>query len=439
MSKIDKYTDSLSELYGDLESAKSRYSELISEFERIFGKNREIMLISAPGRTEIGGNHTDHQRGTVLAAAVELDVICAVARRAEPEIQIVSEGYPPDVIQLFNDENYPEDEDEKEFYDLKQREDEVGTTAGLIRGVAEWFVLNGFKIGGLDAYISSQVIVGSGLSSSAAFEVALGGMFNHLYNGGKATAREIAVMGQYAENTHFGKPSGLMDQMASSVGGFVHMDFSEPGNIIIKPVEFDLCASGYALCITDTKGSHADLTDEYTVIPYEMSQIAEYFGKSFLSEVDSSDFYAAIPDLREKSENGEIDGGDRAVLRALHFFDENERVGLQANALENGDVEAFLKLVNESGDSSFQYLQNVYSNSDPCSQGLSLALALSKRILQGRGACRVHGGGFAGTVQAFVPNSLVGEYRAEMERVFGAGTCNVLKVRNAGGVRLNVN
>jgi galactokinase len=255
-------------------------------------------------------------------------------------------------------------------------------------------------------------------------------MLNHLYNGGKITPEQIAVMGQYAENTHFGKPSGLMDQMASSVGGFVKMNFSKPGDTVIEPVKFDLAASGYSLCITNTKGSHADMIEDYAMITIEMSEIAQFYGKCFLSEVDENVFYSDVKELREKY-------GDRAVLRAMHFFDDDRRVHKQAEALNNSDITAFLDLVNESGDSSYKYLQNVFSPSKPTTQGIALALALSKRVLGKEGACRVHGGGFAGTIQAFVPNDSVGRYCEEMQRVFGERTCNVLNIRQAGGVIVN--
>ena len=415
---MKKYGESLAYLYDDVEKANERYSRTAAEFGRLFGlsgKARELIFISAPGRTEISGNHTDHQHGSVLAAAVNVDVVCAVSPKSKPDIHIISEGHKPDIVELD---------------DLSPRPAERGCASALIRGVAEWFVLNGYSVGGLDAYTSSQVLSGSGLSSSAAFEVAVGGMLNHLYNDGKVTPEEVAKAGQYSENVHFGKPSGLMDQMASSVGGFVKMDFTEPQKPLIKHLDFDLNASGYALCITDTKGSHADLTSEYTLITVEMREVSEYFGKRFLSEVNESDFYSDIPALRLKA-------GDRAILRALHFFGENARVKKQTAALISGDVKTFLKLVNESGESSLQCLQNIYDIKNPGEQGLSLALALSKRILsEGGGAWRVHGGGFAGTVQAYVPHDNLLEYRAAMDSVFGEGACRTYKIRSAGGVKL---
>jgi galactokinase len=406
----------LKTLYADINSAKARYSAALTKFEELFGTNRDPIFISAPGRTEIGGNHTDHQRGSVLAAAIDLDIICIVAPKKEKQIHIISEGYPPDTVRLDC---------------LNPQPHEVGTAAGLIRGVAEWFKLNGFKIGGFDAYTNSQVIGGSGLSSSAAFEVAVGNILSRLYNGGRIPPEQIAVMGQYAENTHFGKPSGLMDQMASSVGGFVKINFSEPGNPIIEPVDFDLSASNYSLCIVDTKGSHAGLTDEYAQITVEMNEIAQHYGKCYLSEVDENEIYADIPILREKS-------GDRAVLRAMHYFAEDARVHKQFNALAKGDITEFLNLVNESGNSSYQLLQNIYTPDTPVNQEIALALAVSKRILAGEGACRVHGGGFAGTIQAFVPNSLIKRYCNEMEKIFGADSCSVLKIRPVGGTQVEL-
>ncbi|MCL2085003.1 MAG: galactokinase [Oscillospiraceae bacterium] len=410
---MNEYGEALAYLYADAEAAKIRYSNAVKEFERRFGTGREIIFVSAPGRTEIGGNHTDHQRGSVLAAAVDLDMICVVSPKDEPEIRIESEGYRPEIIDLK---------------DLSPRPDEYGRASALIRGVAAGFRRGGYEIGGLDAYTVSLVKGGSGLSSSAAFEVATGNMLSHLYNGGAVTPERIAMIGQYAENEYVGKPSGLMDQMASSVGGFVRMDFADPDNPVIEPVKFDLEASGYALCVTDTKSSHSDLNAEYAAITVEMGAVAEYFGKRFLSEVCERDFYGAIPHLRAKA-------GDRAVLRAIHFFDEDARVKKQAAALESGDIKEFLRLVNRSGDSSFKCLQNIYA--EPREQSLSLALALSGRVLaDAGGAWRVHGGGFAGTVQAYVPHGVLSEYRAVMDGVFGEGACRALRVRPAGGVKL---
>lgn len=410
---MDAYGGAFSYLYANAGAATERYSKAVDAFEKLFGTGREVIFISAPGRTEIGGNHTDHQRGSVLAAAVDLDVICVVSPKRARNIHIVSEGHRPDTVDLD---------------DLTPQSCDAGHAASLIRGVADWFVKNGYNIGGLDAYTTSQVLGGSGLSSSAAFEVAVGGMLNHLYNGGTIPPERIAMAGQYAENAHFGKPSGLMDQMASSVGGFVQIDFANPDSPVITPLSFDLDAKGYTLCVVDTKGTHADLTGDYAAIPAEMRAIAQVFGNSYLSEVDEGAFYAELSSLRAAA-------GDRAVLRAMHFFDDNRRVGEQARALFAGDITGFLKLVRESGESSFTCLQNIYAN--PREQGLSLALALSRRILSGTGgAWRVHGGGFAGTIQAYVPHDILPRYRSTIESVFGDGTCRSLKIRPVGGVKL---
>jgi galactokinase len=406
-----------SEIYSDKNVAFARYSAIEREFRTLFPQSGEINFISAPGRTEIGGNHTDHQRGCVLAAAVDSDAVCACAVSHGETINIVSKGYEPVRIALN---------------DLNPRDNEIGTTAALVRGIADKLFTDGYKIGGFDAFISSDVNAGSGLSSSAAFEVAVANAFNHLFNDGKISAQIIAQVGQYAENVHFGKPSGLMDQMASSVGALTKMDFLEPKSPVIEPIALDLHKLGYSVCIVDTKGSHADLTDEYAAITDEMGEIARFFGKECLVQVQEDEFLSKLSVIR----NCKI--SDRAILRAMHFFADNTRVNKQCFALEKGDFTEFLRLVNKSGDSSFQFLQNVYSVKKPHIQDLSLALALSKRILNGAGACRVHGGGFAGTVQAFVPDSLLDEYSREMNKVFGNGACNIMNIRNIGGTRVYV-
>ena len=392
--------------------ARARYLQALEQFEAIYGADRGALLVSAPGRTEIGGNHTDHQHGMVLAAAVNLDIICVVSPNAENSIRIQSKGYPQDVVDLG---------------DLSMRREEVNKAAAMIRGVAAWFSENGYQIGGLDAYTTSDVLSGSGLSSSAAFEVAVGNMLNLLYNDGAVDAARIAIAGKYAENKYFGKPSGLMDQMASSVGGFVKIDFADPDAPVVEPVPFDFAARGYHLCIVDTKGSHADLTPDYAAIPEEMRAVAGYFGKTCLREVDEALFYQSLPQVRRQT-------GDRSVLRAIHFFDDNNCVPKQAKALRDGDFPEFLRLIVASGNSSFTCLQNVFSCHSPQEQGVSLGLALSRRLLeQGGGAWRVHGGGFAGTMQAFVPDSLLAVYKAGMEAVFGEGACYVLSIRPVGG------
>ncbi len=399
---------------GIIQAHSARYAAAADRFGELFGTEREVMLFSAPGRTEIGGNHTDHQRGRVLAAAVTLDVIAVTAKNQDNVIRIKSRGYDMDAVPLSS---------------LAPVASERGRSASLIRGIAARFAALGYRIGGFDAYTTSDVLSGSGLSSSAAFEVLVGTILNHMYNAGTIPASVIAQIGQYAENDYFGKPCGLMDQTASAVGGFVSIDFADPAAPVIERVAFDLVSSGYTLCIVNTGGSHADLTADYAAVPAEMMAVAAQFGKQYLREVPKDAFYAQIGALRRSV-------SDRAILRAIHFFGDNERVGEQAKALTDGDIGLFLRLVTASGRSSFEYLQNVYSPTQPAKQGLSLALSLSEQILGTHGAWRVHGGGFAGTVQAFVPNELLVRYIQQMERVFGDGACLVLSVRPVGGVRV---
>lgn len=414
--QVDAYSAAFARLYpkGQEQAQKRRYIEAIEEFEKLYGENREIILISAPGRTEVGGNHTDHQRGRVLAAPVNLDIICVAAKNCENVIRVKSKGYNQDTVELS---------------DLSARESEENKAISLIRGIAARISKLGYEIGGFDAYTTSDVLKGSGLSSSAAFEVAIGNILNHVYNGGKLSAVEIAQIGQYAENVYFGKPSGLLDQAASSVGGFVTMDFKDPEHPVVEPVEFDFEGSGHTLCVVDTKGNHADLTGEYAAIPPEMKSVARILGGEYLREVDENEFYLRLPEIREKL-------GDRPALRAMHFFGDNERVLKQVEALRGGDFSRFKELVTESGRSSYDLLQNVFTSSAPNEQGLSVALALSESMLSGRGAWRVHGGGFAGTIQAFVPNDILGKYRKLMERVFGEGACYELMIRPVGGIEV---
>lgn len=387
-----------------------RLENAILKFNNIFGNSNNIGLFSAPGRTEVCGNHTDHQRGRVLAAAVNLDVLCAAAPNGLGIIRLHSDGYPRTEISLK---------------DLMARDSEKNTTAALIRGVAAAFQSRGYCISGFDAYVTSDVLRGSGLSSSAAFEVALGMAISGLFNRSRVSPVEIAQFGQYAENKYFGKPSGLMDQMASAIGGFVEIDFADPEKPAVNPVRFDFSRSGHALFIIDTRGNHADLTDDYAAIPAEMRLAAEQFGKQYLRQVAPGDFYARLGELRGSC-------GDRAILRAMHFFSENDRVSMQARALNNNDFNEFLRLTNASGHSSASCLQNAYSCSNPRQQGLSVALAVSELLLNGKGAQRVHGGGFAGTIQAFVPSGFADEYCAQMEAVFGDGACHRLAVRPVG-------
>ena len=380
-------------------------------FAAAFGKAPE-RYFSAPGRTEIGGNHTDHQRGRVLAAAVNLDVRAAVALNGRDEMRILSKGY--DMISVNINE-------------LEPVETEINTTPALVRGVAARFNQLGCELHGFDAYCETDVLQGSGLSSSAAFEVLMGTIINHLFFDAKVSQPEVAQIGQYAENVFFGKPCGLMDQTASAVGNLVSIDFFDKEKPDIKPVAFDFASCGHALCIIDTRASHAELTDEYSAIPGEIKKVSEHFGKEVLTQIDEDEFYAAIPVLREKC-------GDRAVLRAVHFYSENKRVPLQVAALESGNFDAFLELVKESGRSSWVYLQNVTPAGYKEHQDMALALALCERYLKGRGASRVHGGGFAGTVQAFVPFDLLDEFKAGIDAVLGDGACHVLSIRPQGGV-----
>ena len=411
-----EWDGALRALYGEaaLKAQRQRYLEAVEAFSREFPGREAAALYSAPGRTEVGGNHTDHQHGRVLAAAVDLDVIAVVAPHDEPVIRLQSKGFARNEVRLD---------------DLSVHEAEREKSNGLIRGIAARFAQLGHRVGGFDAYTTSSVLKGSGLSSSAAFEVLVGTILSRESCAGAVDAVEIAKIGQYAENHYFGKASGLMDQTVSSVGGFVSIDFADPETPAIGRVPFDFAASGHALCITDTRGSHADLTADYVSVPAEMKQVAALLGKEVLRQVPEEEFYRRLPELRGKV-------SDRALLRAAHFFAEDRRAAAEADALRAGDFAGFLALVRESGASSFQFLQNVYSPAHPEEQGLSLALLASGRLLGGRGACRVHGGGFAGTIQAFVPEDLTGAYRAEMDRLFGAGACHVLNVRQAGGVKL---
>ena len=393
----------------------NRIQALNKNFETTFGYMPE-RYFSAPGRTEISGNHTDHQRGRVLAAAVNLDMQAAVRLNGKTQLRILSQGYPMSVVDL---------------QELTPKADEINTTPALIRGIAARFVQLGCQVGGFDAYIESTVLPGSGLSSSAAFEVLMGTIINHLFFDEKMTQPEIAMIGQYAENVFFGKPSGLMDQMASAVGGMVTIDFADKENPVIQSVDFDFSACGYALCIIDSRASHADLTDEYAAIAAELKNICAHFGKEVLREIPEEDFFAEIPQLRETC-------GDRAVLRAIHFYQENARVPKQVAALQAGDLEAFLRLETQSGYSSYMYLQNVIPTGYTTHQDMAIALALCEKYLRGRGSYRVHGGGFAGTVQAFVPFELLDAFRTGIDSVLGDGACHVLSIRKDGGVEVKV-
>ena len=384
-------------------------------FAAAFGGAAE-RYFSAPGRTEVSGNHTDHQRGRVLAGAVNLDTVAAVRANGTNVIRVQSKGYPLCQVRLDA---------------LEPVADEINSTPALIRGVAARFAQLGCKVEGFDAYCESTVLPGSGLSSSAAFEVLVGTIINHLFFDGKVTQPEIAQIGQYAENVFFGKPCGLMDQTASAVGGLVTIDFADKAHPDIRPVHFDFSTTGHALCIIDSRADHADLTDEYAAVPGEMKAVCEYFGKDVVTEIPETDFYAAIPALREKC-------GDRAVMRVIHEYNENRRVPQQVACLESGDFEGFLRLTKESGFSSWMYLQNVIPAGYVKQQAMAVALGLCEHYLQGRGAYRVHGGGFAGTVQAFVPFELLESFRAGIDGALGEGACHVLSIRPQGGVEMEV-
>ena len=371
---------------------------------------------SAPGRTEIGGNHTDHQRGRVLAGAVNLDTVAAVRPNGTNTIRIQSKGYPISIVQLDN---------------LSPVAEEVNTTPALIRGVAARFTQLGCKVEGFDAYCESSVLPGSGLSSSAAYEVLIGTIINHLFFDGRVSQAEVAQIGQYAENVFFGKPCGLMDQTASAVGNLVTIDFFQKDHPVIEPVDFDFASSGHALCIIDSGADHADLTDEYAAIPGEIKAVAAQFGKEVLTQIDEAEFYARVPQLRQIC-------GDRAVMRCIHFYQENARVPQQVAALREGNFDKFLSLIKQSGYSSWMYLQNVIPAGYKAHQDVAVALGLAEHYLQGRGACRVHGGGFAGTIQAFVPFDILDDFVAGMDAALGKGACHVLSIRPQGGVELEI-
>lgn len=414
----DSLTDIFTRLYGNNEEIlaiqKERYIKAVKSFEALYPESEDISIFSAPGRTEVCGNHTDHQHGCVLAAAVDLDAVAIVSFHHDHVIRIQSVGYEQEFIELD---------------DLGIQPEEKGTSRALVRGIVSQFHDMGIQVDGFNAYITSDVLSGSGLSSSAAFEVLIGNIIDRHYNGGQAGAVKIAKMGQYAENKYFGKESGLMDQMVSSVGGFVYIDFGDTTNPVIEKHECSFEDGGLRLIITDTKGSHADLTDDYVSIPSEMKLIAAQFGKMVLRDVEEEQFYQSLPRLRSVCP-------DRAILRAAHFFSDNARVRKETEALDANDFPAFLHLVRESGRSSAELLQNLYSTKKPIEQGIPLALMVSGRLLGDHGAFRVHGGGFAGTIQAFVPEELTGQYQMTMEALFGEGCCYVLNIRSEGGVQV---
>ena len=412
---LEKNIYTIKELYGSENKAAQteRYKKALEKFKELYG-DCEYRIFSASGRTEVGGNHTDHNFGKVLAAGVSLDVIAIVKQTDDNIIEVKSEGFPKDVVDIS---------------DTSVHADENGRSSSLIRGVTAGFKRKNYGIGGFKAYTTSNVLKGSGLSSSAAFEVLIGTILNYLYNDLKATDIEIAQIAQYAENVYFGKPSGLMYQMASSVGSFITIDFKDPANPVIDKIDFDFDKCGHSLCIVDTKGNHADLTPEYAAIPEEMKSVAGFFGKKVLREITLFDVLENITALREKF-------GDRAVLRAMHFLNENETVEREAKALQKGDFNAFLKEVNASGNSSYKYLQNIYANKNPHEQGLAVGLCLAEMVLRGEGACRVHGGGFAGTIQAFVPNGKLEKFKDTLNGCFGEGSCHIISIRPVGGIEV---
>ncbi len=421
---VDKVKKLFSELYGKddnvINNQISRYNQLINDFLNKFsGDTDDIHLFSTPGRTEIGGNHTDHNKGKVLAAAVNLDSIAAVRKNDNGTVTVYSKGFDePFVVRLDNLDPYKEEE---------------GTTRGLIRGIASCFVKMGYSIGGFDAYISSNVLQGSGLSSSASIEVLIGNVFNSLYNGDKLYPSQLASIGQYAENVFFNKPCGLMDQMACAIGGFVAIDFKNEDDPLVKKVDFDFSTSGYSLLIINTGGNHADLTDDYASIPAEMKSVAAALGKEVLRDLKLEDVISNINMLRSKT-------GDRALLRAIHYFGDNDRVVKQVDALDKGRFDDFLNLVNESGSSSWRLLQNCYTNQNPTEQGITLALALTESFMENqdvKGAYRVHGGGFAGTIQVFLPNDMLEKFIDHIESAFGKGAVEVLSIRPYGTLYLN--
>lgn len=397
-----------------VEEQKPRYVKTINKFIQLFGDDRDVIVLSAPGRTEICGNHTDHNNGKVLAASINLDAIAVASKSDKPVINEKSEGHAMNAVDLTN---------------LEPAEDNYGKSAAMIKGVAAGLKNNGYEIGGFDACTTSDVMGGSGLSSSAAFEVLIGTILSHLYNDGKVDAITIAKLAQYSENVYFGKPSGLLDQMASSVGTFVTIDFESTQEPVVKKIDFDFDKSAHALCIVDTHGSHSDLTDDYAAVRGEMESVAKAMGKNVLREISFDDFKKALPEL-----NGKVN--DRAILRAFHFYNENIRVDKAIEYLEANDFEGFKEVITDSGMSSYLYNQNVYSPKNPTDQKLSLALCLSQELLKGKGAWRVHGGGFAGTIQAFVPIDVLDEYKKSIETVFGEGSCYVLIIRPVGGTRV---
>ena len=402
--------DVLKKIYGETEESSARYTNLAVNFEKKYHHDK-AEFFTAPGRTEIIGNHVDHNGGQIIAASIDLDTIGAAYPNGTNVIHMISEGYKQEVV-----------------VDLDKLSTETYTkgTDALVAGIMEYMQKKGYATGGFDAYVSTKVIAAAGVSSSASFEMLVCAITNYFFNEGKLEYGEYARAGQYAENVYWKKASGLMDQMASSVGGMIHIDFKEPGSPVVEKVLSDFEDYQYSMCIVDTKASHADMGDDYASIPEEMKKVAKFFGKTFLREVEEDDFYKQISGLRSVL-------GDRPILRALHFFEEERRVEGEVKALREGDFKEFLELVKDSGNSSFKYLQNIYNSSNVQKQAMSIALAVSDKILRKHGVSRVHGGGFVGTIEIFVENSFVDEYKTRMDRVFGKGSCQILKVRQSGG------
>lgn len=409
------YNDTFLDIYVDqeqLEHQKLRYVQAIEKFIDLYG-DQEVSVYSTPGRSEVCGNHTDHQHGEVLAAAINLDIIAVVAKD-DTKIKILSDDYDIEAIHID---------------DLTLRENEKESSEGLIRGILARFQQLQYKIGGFVGYMTSDVLQGSGLSSSAAFEVMIGTILSGMYNDMKVDPVTIAKIGQYSENVYFGKPCGLMDQCACSVGSLIHIDFKDNENPIVEKINVDFPRFHHSLCIVDVHASHADLTEDYASIPEELKEVDHFFHQEYLRDVDEKEFYEHLTEVREAV-------NDRAVLRAIHVFKENKRVQQAVQSLKQEDFETFKTIVKASGESSFKYLQNIYSNHYVGQQAVSLALALSENLLGAHGVCRVHGGGFAGTIQAFVEDDYVEAYKQGIEKYFGEGSCHILKIRKYGGMKV---
>ena len=403
-------------LYTDVKKQTERFLGAIDSFTKLYGEDRDIAIFSVPGRSEISGNHTDHNRGCVLAGSIDKDIIAVASKNDDGVIRFHSQGYPEDNVKISDTDN-PDN-----FKDY--------TSSALIGGMVRAFINSGNSVGGYDAYSTSDVLKGSGLSSSAAYEVMIGNILNHFYNSGRVDNTEIAKFAQYAENVYFGKPCGLMDQLACAVGGFVYIDFEDAEKPVIEPISFSLYEAGYTLCIVNTRGNHADLNEDYAAVPREMRAVAKLLGREVLRGLTEEDIIKNFSNIRRVV-------GDRAVLRAFHFLRENERVKKIKEALKSNDVKGFLKTVSESGRSSFEYLQNVYSPSNEREQGLSVGLALSEGYLDGKDAvCRVHGGGFAGTIQVFLKNEDAEGYIKYMNSILGDGACEAFNVRGVGATKL---